>query len=255
MNEPANEPSWDEAIKRAQVQMQAPKVKRFYKQAGVAEAEGGFALTLDDRVARTPARRKLIAPTRALAEGVSAEWAAQGEILDPASMPLTRLAHTALDGVAEALDATIAEVAKFAGADLVCYRATEPESLAARQAAAFDPVLAFAEEELGARFILAGGIMHAPQPPASVEAVREAIPREPFAATALHSLTSLSGSVLIALMIARGATTAEAAWTAAHVDEDFQIERWGADEEAMRRREARWRDFAAAAFALAALRS
>ena len=170
-------------------------------------------------------------------------------------MPLTRLAHSALDGVAGALEATISEIAAYAGSDLVCYRAAEPETLAARQAAAFDPVLAFAEEALGARFELAGGIMHVAQPEASLQAVRGAIPAEPFAVTALHALTSLSGSALIALAVARGAMAPEAAWSAAHVDEDFQIERWGADEEAMGRREARWRDFSAAAFALEALRN
>ncbi len=249
-----NEPDWDESIKRAQVQMQAPKIKRFYAEAGVGEAEGGFALLLDGRLARTPAKNRLLFPTRALAEGVAAEWAAQGETLAPATMPLTRLAHSALDGVANALEATVAEIAAYAGSDLVCYRAAEPETLAARQAAAFDPVLAFAEAELGARFALAGGIMHVAQPEESLEKVRAAIPREPFAVTALHSLTALSGSALIALMVAGGATTPEAAWAAAHVDEDFQIERWGADEEAMRRRETRWADFAAAAFALEALR-
>ena len=230
-------------------------IKRFYATADVAPVEGGFAVRLDGRPVRTPAKRPLVAPTRALAEAIAAEWAAQGETLAPASMPLTRLADSAIDGVAEALEPTIAEIASYAGSDLVCYRALEPEALAERQAAAFDPVLAFAEQALGARFALAGGIMHVAQPEASLAAVRAAIPREPFAATALHALTSLSGSALLALAVARGAMTAEAAWTAAHVDEDFQIERWGADEEAQRRREARQRDFAAAARALEVLRS
>lgn len=230
-------------------------VKRFYAAADVEETEGGFAVRLDGRIARTPAKRKLVALTRALAEAIAAEWAAQGETIAPQSMPLTRLAHSALDGVADALEPTIAEIASYAGSDLVCYRALEPEALAARQAAAFDPALAFAEQALGARFALAGGIMPVPQPADSLQAVRAAIPREPFAATALHVLTSLSGSAVLALAVAHGAMTAEAAWGAAHVDEDFQIERWGADEEAMRRREARWRDFAAAARALEMLRS
>lgn len=234
--------------------MRAPTVTRFYAAATLGEADDGFAVLLDGRIARTPAKNKLIVPTLGLAEAVAAEWAAQAETIAPATMPLTRLAHSALDGVAQKLDETIAEIAAYAGSDLVCYRALEPEILAARQAAAFDPVLSFARQHLGARFALAGGILHVPQPSASLEAVREAIPREPFAVTALHGLTTLSGSVLIALMAARGATTPEAAWTAAHVDEDFQIERWGADEEAMRRRATRWRDFAAAAFAVQALR-
>jgi len=234
--------------------MSEAKVKRFYATADVGETEGGFAVRLDGRLARTPAKRQLVAPTRALAEAIAAEWAAQGETIAPATMPLTRLAHSALDGVAEALEPAIAEVAAYAGSDLVCYRATEPEALAARQAAAFDPALAFAEQALGARFALAGGIVHVAQPEDSLRAVRAAIPREPFAVTALHALTSLSGSALLALAVARGAMTVEAAWAAAHVDEDFQIERWGADEEAMRRREARGQEFAAAARALEALR-
>jgi chaperone required for assembly of F1-ATPase len=228
-------------------------IKRFYASADVAEIEGGFAVRLDGRPARTPAKRPLVAPTRALAEAIAAEWSAQGESLAPASMPLTRLADSALDGVAETLEPTISAVAAYAGSDLVCYRAAEPETLVARQAAAFDPVLAFAEQALGARFSLAGGITHVAQPEQSLQAVRAAIPREPFAVTALHALTSLSGSALLALAVARGAMTAQAAWAAAHVDEDFQIERWGADEEAQRRREARSREFAAAAQALEAL--
>jgi chaperone required for assembly of F1-ATPase len=251
-----SEPNWDEAVKRSQALMKTPEIKRFYAKAEVGEAEGGYALLLDGRVTRTPAKAKLIAPTRELAEAIAAEWRAQGEIVQPAAMPLTRLANSALDGVARALPETIAEIAGYAGTDLVCYRALEPEALAARQAAAFDPVLAFAEAAFGARFVLAGGIMHVPQPEASLQAVRAAVEAlaEPFALTALHALTSLSGSALIALQVAHGAASAQDAWAAAHVDEDYQIEAWGADEEAMRRREARFRDFAAAAFALRTLR-
>ena len=251
-----SEPNWNESIKRAQADMKAPQVKRFYATADVGEIDGGFALRLDGRIARTPAKAKLIAPARALAQAIAAEWAAQPEFLQPAAMPLTRLANSALDGVAHALPETVAEIAGYADSDLVCYRALEPEALAVRQAAAFDPVLAFAEDALGARFVLAGGIMHVPQPEPSLQAVRAAVEAyaEPFALTALHALTSLSGSALLALMVAHGATTTEAACAAAHVDEDFQIERWGADEEAAQRRAARARDFAAAALALRALR-
>ncbi|MDE3177867.1 MAG: ATPase [Pseudomonadota bacterium] len=251
-----NEPSWNASIKQAQVNMQAPVLKRFYERAQAGEADGGFALLLDGRPTRTPAKAKLIAPTRALAEAMAREWQAQGETIQPATMPLTRLANSALDGVAQAMAATAAEIAGFAGADLVCYRALEPEALAARQAAAFDPVLAFAQAALGARFVLAGGIVHVPQPEASLAAVRAAVETyaDPFALTALHGLTSLSGSVLIALAVARGAMPAASAWGAAHVDEDFQIQQWGADDEATLRRAAREKEFAAAAFTLDALR-
>ncbi len=250
------ESSWDQSVRRAQLSMRAATIKRFYAAAAVGEIEGGFAVLLDDRVARTPAKAKLIVPTRLLAEAIVAEWAGQGETVDASTMPLTRLANSALDGVARTLRETATEVANFAGADLVCYRVVEPEALAARQAEAFDPVLEWAEGKLGARFVLAGGVMHVAQPENALAAVRAAVETraEPMALTALHGLTSLSGSVLIALMIAEGALAAEAGWRAAHVDEDFQIERWGGDAEAEQRRLARWREFAAAAFTLEALR-
>jgi chaperone required for assembly of F1-ATPase len=248
--------SWEASIRSAQADMRSAAIKRFYKSAEVAETDAGFALTLDGRTAMTPAKAKLAAPTRALAEAIAAEWQAQGETLTPAAMPLTRLANSAIDGVQKAIEQTIDEIAGFAGTDLVCYRATEPQALAERQAEAFDPVLAFAAEAFGARFALAGGLMPVAQPEASLRAIRDAVAAatDPFALTALHALTSLSGSALIGLAVARGAMSAEAAWRAAHVDEDFQIERWGADDEAMARRAARFRDFAAAARALEALR-
>jgi chaperone required for assembly of F1-ATPase len=250
------ESSWDQSVRRAQLSMRATTIKRFYSTVTAEEVEGGFAVLLDGRVARTPAKSKLVAPTGALAEGIAAEWEAQGETIDASTMPLTRLANSALDGVARALPETAREVANYAGADLVCYRAVESEDLAVRQAEAFDPVLEWAESRLGARFVLAGGVLHVAQPEDAIAAVRVAVEArtEPFALTALHGLTSLSGSVLIALMIAEGALAAEAGWRVAHVDEDFQIERWGADSEAQQRRDARWREFAAAAFTLEWLR-
>jgi chaperone required for assembly of F1-ATPase len=251
------ESSWEQSIKLAQINMRAPTIKRFYVAATVGEIDGGFAVLLDGRAARTPAKLKLVAPTHSLAEAIAAEWAAQGEMIDASAMPLTRLANSALDGVARALRETATEVANYAGADLVCYRGVEPQDLADRQAEAFDPVLQWAETALGARFVLAGGVMHVAQPESALAAVRAAVDThaEPFALTALHGLTSLSGSALIALMIADGALAAEAGWRAAHVDEDFQIERWGADVEAERRRDTRWREFAAAAFTLERLRA
>jgi len=248
-------PSWSESVKRAQANTRAPEIKRFYKSADVGAVSNGFAVLLDGRIALTPAKANLIAPTRSLTEAIAAEWAAQGETIDAAAMPLTRLANSALDGVARALRETAAEIANYAGADLVCYRAVEPQALAERQAEAFDPVLEWAQMTLDARFVLAGGVMHVAQPEASLAAVRAAVDAhaEPFALTALHGMTSLSGSVLIALMIAEGALAADAGWRAAHVDEDFQVEGWGADTEAQLRRNARWREFAAAAFTLEAL--
>ena len=248
--------SWNDAVRLSRQSLRAVQVKRFYDTVSLGKVDGGWQLLLDGRAAHTPGKNKLLIPVRVLAETVASEWTGQGEFLIPAEMPLTRLANSALDGVAHALEATVAEVAGYAGADLVCYRALEPEGLVSRQAEAFDPVLAFAEQRLGALFRLAGGIMHVEQTPASLAAVRAAVAAhsEPFALTALHGLTSLSGSVLIALAITRGVLAAEAGWRAAHVDEDFQIELWGADADAERRRAARWREFAAAAFVLDAVK-
>ncbi len=236
-------------MRAAQANMRPAEIKRFYKTASVGEAEGGFALLLDGRRARTPAKKPLILPTRALAELVAAEWAGQGEAIDPAAMPLTRLANSALDGVAAVMTATRAEIAGYAGSDLLCYRPTAPEALAAAEAAAFDPLLDWAGAALGATFLVAEGVVHVRQPEPALAAVRAALEavESPFALAALHVMTSLTGSVLLALAVARGSLSAEEAWRIAHVGEDFQIAQWGEDEEAKGRRAARWRDFEAAA--------
>lgn len=249
------EVSWNDAVKLSQRSLKEVTVKRFYKAVEIAESEAGWSILLDGRAAKTPGKTQLIAPSRVIAEAIAAEWAAQGEALDPDSMPYTRLANTALDGVAKTLDETRADMARYAESDLLCYRATEPEKLVERQAAAFDPILAWAEETLGARFILSGGIMHVAQPPATLKAAREAVfaYEQPFAVAALHGLTGLSGSVIIALAIAHRALDAATAWRAAHVDEDFQIEKWGEDDEAMFRRAKRWRDFEVAAKVVASI--
>ena len=170
-------------------------------------------------------------------------------------MPATRLANSAIDGVADALAETRAEIANYAAADLVCYRAETPEALVALQAEAYDPVLAWARDRLGARFVTTVGVAHVAQPEAALAAARAAVEAyaDPFAVAALHVMTSLTGSLLLALMTAEGALSPEAAWRAAHVDEDFQIGRWGEDDEAKLRRAARWRDFEAAANVLAGM--
>ena len=241
-------------MRAAQANMRPPTLRRFYKRVEVVADGGGFAVRLDGRPVRTPGKRPLVAPSRAIAELIAAEWAAQGETIEPMSMPATRLANSAIDGVADALAETRAEIAKYAAADLVCYRAEAPEALVALQAAAYDPVLAWARDRLGARFVTTVGVAHVAQPEAALAAARAAVEAyaDPFAVAALHVMTSLTGSLLIALMTAKGALTAAgAAWRAAHVDEDFQIGRWGEDDEAKARRAARWRDFEAAAKVLA----
>jgi chaperone required for assembly of F1-ATPase len=165
---------------------------------------------------------------------------------------LTRLLNSAIDGVAHTMAETRADILGYAGSDLLCYRAQEPETLAARQAQAFDPVLRWAAESLGARFNVTAAVMHVAQPPEALAAVGATLDAytDPAALAALSVMTTLSGSALLALAVAVGFLPAEAAWRAAHVDEDFQAEKWGADAEAAARRQARWRDFQAAATAV-----
>jgi len=243
-------------MRAAQANMRPPPVRRFYSAANVREAGAKHELILDGRAARTPARNRLAASSRPLMERVAEEWARQGETLDPADMPLTRLLNAAIDGVASKMEETRAEIAAYAGADLLYYRAEAPEALAERQRLAFDPVLEWAEATLGARFNLAAGVIHVAQPPETLNAMCAAIDAfdEPAALAALSAMTTLTGSALLALAVARGALTPEEAWRAAHLDEDYQNEFWGVDAEAHERREARWREMEAAASALQAMR-
>lgn len=227
--------------------------RRFWTTTAVGAREGGFGVDLDGRPARTPGQALIAVPSRVLAEALVAEWEAQSAEIDPQAMPLTRIVNTAIDGGAASVEATIRQASKFAQTDLVCYRAAGPEALVAAQAAAWDPILAFAAENLGARFVCAEGVMYQAQPEGAEEAVRAATASladgaaGPFRVTAFGLMTSLLGSVLLAHAVARGHLTAEAAWAAAHVDEDHQMAFWGADAEALARREAHWRDMAAAA--------
>ena len=199
---------------------------------------------------RTPARRALAAPARPLAEALAAEWEAQREVIDPANMPLTRLANTIIDGVADAPAAVAAEIEKYLASDLVLYRAEAPDGLVARQAAAWDPVLAWAREALGARFVPGQGMVFTAQPAEALAAAAAAVPRDPWRLGALHALTTLTGSALIALALARGALSLDAAWTAAHVDEDWNMDFWGRDELALQRRAFRFAEMQAAALVL-----
>jgi chaperone required for assembly of F1-ATPase len=228
--------------------------KRFYTSVGVATGNGTHRILLDGKPVRTPRKAELALPTRALAQAVAAEWEAQGTRIDPASMPLTRLVNSGLDGVTGREAAVRADICAYAGSDLVCYRAAEPEPLVQRQREAWDPVLDWAHAALGARFAVVDGIMPSPQPRACVEAVTAALARQDaLALTALHAMTTLMGSVLLALAHAHGRLTAEQAWAAAHVDEDWQIEKWGWDAEAKARRDRRWAEMAAASRLLALL--
>lgn len=230
-----------------------PQRKRFYTAAEVAATADGFALTLDGKPVKTPGRRAVVAPVRAIAETMAAEWNAQGDTLDPLSLPMTRLANSVIDGVSDRVEAVAEDIARYFGSDLLFYRAGHPEGLVARQAQHWDPVLDWARVTLGAHFMLAEGVVHVRQPDAALAAARAALPQEPWPVGALHLVTTATGSALLALALARGVCDAGAVWAAAHVDEDWNFATWGADAEALARRAAAHRDFAAAAQVLAAL--
>jgi chaperone required for assembly of F1-ATPase len=221
--------------------------KRFYAQAQVGEAgPGGFPLLLDGKPVRTPARRALAVPTAALAEKIADEWNAQVNVIDPARMPLTRLANAVIDAVADAPEAVAEEVANYLGSDLLCYRAEAPDGLVEGQTRHWDPVLAWARDTLGARLVLAQGVMHVAQPDEAIAAARARIPSEPWRLGAVSAITTLTGSALLALALNAGAIDAEAAWAAAHVDEDWQMSQWGSDQAALERRAYRRAEFDAA---------
>ena len=247
----SNEPV--DPVAAAQRAMRSPLRRRFYEQVTVVECESRFDLLLDERPVRTPARNPLGTPTRALSEAVAAEWRAQGESIDPSSMPLTRLVNSIIDGVATSASAVAADVAKFLASDLVVYRAEGPQGLVEKQAAAWDPVVAWARDELGARFVLAAGMIYVAQPEAALAGARAAIPLDIWRLGAVHVITTLTGSALIALAVLRGRLDADAAWTAAHVDEDWNMDFWGRDEAALNRRALRYTELLAACQMLALL--
>jgi chaperone required for assembly of F1-ATPase len=230
----------------ARAGMRAPLRKRFYKEAGVRDADDGFAVTLDGRPIRTPSGRIVAVPVRPLAEAIAAEWQAQGETLDPLTMPLTRFANSVVEGVVDRADLVRDDIAKYLQSDLLFYRAGHPEGLVQREALHWDPVLDWARDGLGARFILAEGIVHVSQPEAAVTAARAALPGDPWTIAAAHVVTTVTGSALLALSLVHGVRDPDQVWAAAHVDEDWNAEQWGVDEEAATRRATREVDFRAA---------
>ena len=227
--------------------------KRFYASAGVGETDGGFTVTLDGKPIKTPSGRTVIVPARALAEMIAAEWDAQGENIEPLTMPLTRLANSVVQGVIDQAEAVRDDVAKYVASDLLFYRAGHPEGLVAREASHWDPILFWAAETLGAHFILAEGVMHVRQPEPAIAAARAGLPADPWAIAAMHMITTLTGSALLALALFHGVIDPDQAWAAAHVDEDWNAEKWGVDEEVAARRAAKLVDFRAAAGVLKAL--
>jgi chaperone required for assembly of F1-ATPase len=231
--------------------MRAP-TRRSYRKVSVAEGETGHAVLLDERPIRTPGRAPLRVPAKALAEAIAAEWRQQAEHIDPATMPLTRLANSIIDGVARARGEVVADIVAYAGSDLLCYRAGEPEGLVARQRQAWDPVLDWAAADCGIDLVRVAGVQPHAQPERSLNIFRQQIENESdFVLGVLADMTALMGSALLALAVLRGRLSAGEAWAAAHVDEDWQISRWGEDAAAAHRRRLRWRDMEAAALMVA----
>ena len=228
--------------------MSIPMRRRFWTRTEVTDAAQGFGLRLDERPLTTPARAPLVVPTRALAEALAAEWdAVEGEIR-PETMPLTRAVNTSIDGVAPNPRPVVEVIVEYGGSDLLCYRAEEPEGLRRRQFAAWDPLLAWSAEALGAPLVAVMGVMHVPQPAESLERLSAHVAAEsPFRLTGLSELVTLSGSLVIGLAVARGVLEPEAAWTLSRIDEDWQEEQWGQDAEAAEAAETRREAFLRAA--------
>jgi chaperone required for assembly of F1-ATPase len=241
-----------ELVRRA---TRVPLRKRFYAGAAVIEVEGGFAVALDGKPIKTPSGRIVAVPKRAIADTMAAEWAAQKESIDPLTMPMTRFANSVVDAVIDRVATVRDDIAKYFRSDLLFYRAGHPDALVAREAEHWDPVLFWAADTLRAHFILAQGIMHVSQPEQAVLAAHEALPGDAWSVAALHVVTTLTGSALLALALHRGARAPEQVWAAAHVDEDFNAEQWGVDEEVVTRKAARKLDFDAAVGILRALKA
>lgn len=220
---------------------------RFYKSVAVEAQSDGHVVLLDGRAVNTPLRQKLVLPTLALAEAIAGEWDEQDEQIDPMEMPITKLANTSVDHADSKFQAILDEFVSYAGADMLCYRADTPTGLVERQAANWDPLLTWAARDIGAAFVVTVGIMHQEQPGPALEACRKkAATYDPFRITALQTLTALTGSAVLSLAMLEREVDADAAWRAANVDEDWQIELWGRDEEAERQRASRYREFEAA---------
>lgn len=209
------------------------KAKRFWKKAAVGEHDGGFAVKLDDRPLRTPAKSPLLAPTRAMAEAIVAEWDAVADHVDPGRMPVTRAANAAIDKVAAQFGEVADLIAEYGGSDLLCYRAEAPEELAAAQAAAWDPMLDWAVSAFGVRLTITRGVVPVAQRPECLARLSaEVHATSPFQLVALHDLVSLSGSLILGLAATRTEFEPEMLWRLSRVDEEWQISQWGEDDEA-----------------------
>jgi chaperone required for assembly of F1-ATPase len=213
--------------------MSAWAPRRFWTRAEALAAEGGFTVRLDDRPVRTPAKTPLVVPTLALAQAIAEEWDAQDCVVRPDTMPFTRMANSALVKVPAQFDAVVDELAGYGATDLLCYRAEGPAALVQRQALAWDPLLEWARTELDAPLVVTAGVVPVPQPAHSLARLRAAVAaHDAFRLTGLHDLVAITGSLVLALAVARGRLSDEAAFALSRLDEHWQIEQWGADDDA-----------------------
>ena len=223
-------------------------MKRFWEKAEAVRQDDGWTVQLDGKPVRTPGRIPLDLPTRALAEAVAGEWNAVGETLDPRALPLTGLANAAIDRIAPAREAFVANLANYALGDLACYRAEGPPQLVALQAEHWDALLSWARRRFDVDFCTTSGIMHVDQPPATVERLAHALAiLAPYALAGLSPLVTIGGSLVAALAVHEKALPAEEAWQAVSIDDRWQLEQWGSDSEAEAALANRRRDFLAAA--------
>ena len=222
--------------------------KRFYKTVSVEQTSDGFEVRLDGKSIKTPGKVAVILPNQQVAELVRTEWDAIQEEINPLHMPITRLVNTAVDGVDQEVQAVMEDITRYAGSDLLCYRADGPDGLVDKQREMWDPILDWAETLLGKPFELIEGIMHVAQPKETIASYSNKLAdyKDPFKLTALHTFTSISGSAVIALALAEQFLDVDTAWNAAHVDEDWNIQLWGEDYEAAERRKQKKNDFDAA---------
>jgi chaperone required for assembly of F1-ATPase len=223
-------------------------MKRFWKEATVEREEGGWSIRLDNRPVKTPARKPLAVPSKALAEAIAEEWRSVDDQIDPRAMPLTGLANAAIDRVAPEREAFASGLSRYAEADLACYRAEGPAALVARQEQSWDPLLAWARRRFDVDFATTSGILHVDQPPGTVEQLSHAVAAlDVFHLAGLSPLVTLGGSLIAALAVLEQAMTTEEAWNAISLDERWQLEQWGADAEAELALESRHQDFFVAA--------
>ncbi|WP_273760545.1 ATP12 family chaperone protein [Bartonella sp. ML70XJBT.G] len=237
------------AVQEIQNLSRQPLPQRFYKEVKVVCEEGGFSLLLDGRPVKTPAKRHFLVPTEVFAAFVAKEFEKQKQVIDPAKMPMTRLVNTVIDGIADDMQVVFEDLLRFVACDMVFYRAQTPKELVQRQCEQWDPLLDWAEEKLGARFHITEGLIHVEQSGEAVQAVSNYLRKVEslYMLAALHMMTTLTGSALIALAVAARKMDADHAWNIAHLDEDWMIEQWGADKEAMARRAHKKIEFYAAA--------